>query len=113
MKKKLPLVALICLLLFTSYTIEAANIIVPVTGTGNIKPIPKDSLEAIQKRVLEIQAMDISQLTTSQRKELRQELKGIYKELKNNDDGGGRRTYIYISVGGLIVIILLLIILLR
>jgi hypothetical protein len=111
MKKKIASIAFICLLLFTSYTIQAANIVVPVTG--NTRSIPKDSLEAIQKRVLEIQAMDISQLTTSQRKELRQELKGMYKELKNNDDGGGRRTYIYISVGGLIVIILLLIILLR
>jgi hypothetical protein len=111
MKKTFTIITLICFLLFSSYPIQAASIIAPMTG--NIKSIPKDSLEAIQKRVLEIQGMDISQLTASQRKELRQELKGMYKELKNNDDGGGKRTYIYISVGGLIVVILLLIILLR
>jgi hypothetical protein len=84
---------------------------------NKMKSISKDSLEtirleAIQKRVLEIQAMDVSQLTASQRKELRQELKGMYKELKSNDDGGSH-TNIYISVGGLIVVILILIIILR
>jgi hypothetical protein len=93
MKKNILFTAFICFLLFSSYPIQAANIIAPTTG--NAKPIPKDSLEAIQKRVLEIQGMDISQLTASQRKELRQELKGMYKELKNNDDEGGRHTYIH------------------
>ena len=109
MKKKLILIAFICFLLF-SYSAGSASIAAPMIN--KVKSIPKDSLEAIQKRVLEIQAMDVSQLTASQRKELRQELKGMYKELKSNDDGG-RHTNIYISVGGLIVVILILIILLR
>ena len=103
---------IIFFLLFSAGSIKAASL-KPSLIENNIKPIPKDSIEAIQKRVLEIQAMDPTQLTSSQRKELRQELKVMYKELKNNDDGGGRHTNIYISVGGLIVIILLLIIILR
>jgi hypothetical protein len=111
MKKKFSLIAIIFFLLFSAGSIKAASL-KPSLIENNIKPIPKDSIEAIQKRVLEIQAMDPSQLNAEQRQQLRHELKGMYKELKSQDDGG-RHTNVYISVGGLVVIILILILILR
>lgn len=60
---------------------------------------------AIKDRVSEIQAMDMSHMSSAQRKEIRNELKSMKKELKSP-------TYIYISGAGLILIIILLILLL-
>lgn len=59
--------------------------------------------ETLQLRLDEINSMDKSNLTSSEKKELRKEVKTIKKAA----NGG-----VYISVGGLIIIILLLIILL-
>jgi Flp pilus assembly protein TadB len=56
----------------------------------------------LTKRVEEIRAMDKSNLTASERRELRKELKGIKEKVKR--DGG----YIYIGAGTLLVIILIL-----
>jgi hypothetical protein len=65
-----------------------------------------EEVAAMQVRVKEIMAMDMSKMSAEERKSLRQELKGMKKEAK--DIGGG----VYISVGALILIIVLLIILL-
>lgn len=71
--------------------------------------------KSLSERVIEIQNMDKSNLTSAEKKSLRKELKGIKSELAETNtaakaakNGGG----IYISVGGLIIIILLLIIIL-
>lgn len=61
----------------------------------------------IKQRVQEIKAIDKSQLTSDQRKALRQELKEMKKEARQLSP-----TYIYISGAGLVLIIILLIILL-
>lgn len=60
---------------------------------------------AIKDRVAEIKAMDMSHMSNAQRKEIRNELKNMKKELNSP-------TYIYISGAGLILIIILLILLL-
>ncbi|MEO9098844.1 MAG: hypothetical protein ABI267_00885 [Ginsengibacter sp.] len=74
----------------------------PVTGT------PKSATELrgqeITNRLIEIKNMDKSNLTTSEKKELRKEVKKMKKDRNRNG--------IYLSVGAVIIIVLLLIILL-
>lgn len=62
---------------------------------------------AIKERVAAIQAMDISKMSMAERKEIRQELKEMKKELHQHP-----QTYVYISGAGLILVIILLLILL-
>lgn len=57
-------------------------------------------------RLEEIKAMDKSEMSRSEKKELRKEVKAIKSELKSTGNG------VYLSVGAIIIIILLLILLL-
>jgi len=57
-------------------------------------------------RIYEINAMDKSRLSASERKQLRKEVRSAKKRLK--ESGGG----VYLSVGAIIIIVLLLILLL-
>jgi len=57
-------------------------------------------------RLNEIKSMDMSKLTSSDKKSLRKEVRAINRELKTMNGG------VYLSVGAIIIIILLLIILL-
>jgi hypothetical protein len=110
MKKKFYLIALTALLTLAAFTSQAA------TATSN--PLNKKAIaamtleqkqariEEIKLRVNEIKAMDKSQLTRADRKELRVELRGLKHEA--NAMGGG----VYLSVGAIIIIILLLILIL-
>ena len=59
----------------------------------------------IELRVAEIKAMDLSELSNEERKEVRNELREMKKEAKALEGG------VYISVGALIIILLLLILL--
>ena len=72
---------------------------------------PPESKEAAEARTLvlrldEIKAMDMSKLKSSEKKDLRKEVRSIRRELK--DISGG----VYISAGVLIVILILLIVIL-
>jgi hypothetical protein len=58
------------------------------------------------ERLEQINEMDKSSLSRTDKRTLRKEVKGIEKELRTQSDG------VYISVGGVIIILLLLIILL-
>ena len=60
-------------------------------------------LEEIQTRLAEIKAMDFSEMSKNELKEVKVELKELKKEAKQN--GGG----IYLSVGAIIIILLVLI----
>ena len=87
--------------------------LVSVTATSAAK---SKYMSILIARVETIKAMDISALSSSERKELRNELRAIKSDLKERNksdlksiDGGGT---IYLSVGAIIVIILLLILLL-
>ncbi len=60
----------------------------------------------LEERIKEIEEMDISSMSRTEKKTLRKEVKAINKELKENNGG------IYISVGAGIIIILLLILIL-
>lgn len=70
-------------------------------------PESKESAEAktLELRLNEISAMDMSKLKSSEKKELRKEVRSIKRELK--DISGG----VYISAGLLILILIILIVL--
>jgi uncharacterized membrane protein YraQ (UPF0718 family) len=78
------------------------------TGENPVSGTPKSANELraqeLTNRLIQIRDMDKSTLTTSEKKELRKEVKEIKKEK--------RRTGIYLSIGAVVIIVLLLIILL-
>ena len=78
----------------------------PVTSTSVTAATKADEQDAIMARVYEIKKMDKSNLSPTEKKGLRVELRSLKKRYREN---GG----IYISVGGAIIIILLLILILR
>lgn len=69
------------------------------------KEVPAE-VKTMLNRLNEIKEMDKSNLSSSEKKELRTEVKTIKKNLKASGHG------IYLSVGAIIIIILLLILLL-
>lgn len=82
-------------------TTKAADLIGAKTET----PVSAEA-EALMSRLKEIDSMDKKDLTSTEKKELRREVKSIKEQLA--DLGGG----VYISVGAILIILLLLIILL-
>lgn len=62
--------------------------------------------EILEARILEMQSMDLKSLERAERKEAKQEMRYIQKEMKALGNGG-----IYISTTALVIIIILLIIL--
>ena len=67
--------------------------------------VPKEArAQQIETRLIEIRELAKTNLTATEKKELRKEVKSLKKE--------GRRNGIYLSVGAIIIIILLLILLL-
>jgi len=83
-------------------TVSAATVKDKVEMTAE----QKVQLERITNRVEEIKAMDKSNLSRAEKKELRKELRTMKKEARAM--GGG----VYLSVGAIIIIILLLILIL-
>lgn len=76
------------------------------TSMSVVKIIKSAKANALLIRLDGINAMDKSTMTSSEKKQLRKEVRSIKNQL--GEIGGG----VYISVGALIIIILLLIILL-
>lgn len=73
--------------------------------TVDPKEIPAE-VRTMLNRLDEIKAMDKSELSSSEKKELRKEVRTIKSELRASGNG------VYFSVGAIIIIILLLILLL-
>ena len=63
-------------------------------------------VQAMYDRLEEIKEMDKSEMTRSEKKELRKEVRTIKSELRSTGNG------VYLSIGAIIIIILLLILLL-
>ncbi len=75
--------------------------------TDSIAPATNDvRIEQLKQRITEIKATDKSTLSGEEKRVLRNEKKGLSKELKVISGG------VYVSVGALILILILLIILL-
>ena len=72
--------------------------------TPSEAPIPEE-IQVLINRVYEIKEMDRSELTVTERKELKKELRTIKSELKAVQG-------IYLSIGAILIIILLLILIL-
>lgn len=69
------------------------------------KPIESTEAKTLEIRLIEINAMNKSDLKSSEKKNLRKEVKSINHKLR--DIGGG----VYISAGALILILILLVVL--
>lgn len=76
----------------------------PISATANPKEVP-ENVKIMLARLDEIKAMDKSSLNSSEKKELRKEVRSIKSQLKSSGHG------VYLSVGAIIIIILLLILL--
>jgi hypothetical protein len=87
-------------------------IALPASSAMMATEIPKTSatentrVEVLTKRLEDIKGMDKSDMTRMEKKNLRNEVKDIKKEMKAISGG------VYLSVGAIIIIILLLILLL-
>jgi len=77
----------------------------PTSVSNNPKEVPAE-VKVLLNRLDEIKAMDKSSLNSSEKKELRKEVRAIKAELKSTGNG------IYLSVGAIVIVILLLILLL-
>lgn len=102
MKKLIYSFALIFMLGLSVNTVSAATTKDKVEMTAEQKAL----VEKITNRVEEIKAMDKSNMSRAEKKELRKELKEMKQQARAA--GGG----VYLSVGAIIIIILLLILIL-
>lgn len=92
------------LLVFTFSSMTHASSEPTKESTPISRPMAVEESNMLLLRLDEINAMDKSELTSAEKKELRKEVKSINSRLTT----GG----VYVSVGGLIIVLLLLIILL-
>jgi len=103
--KKITVVIMTVLLLL-SIVPSYASLEIKPAATSTESASPKAEADAMISRLKEIKAMDKSTLTSENKKELRNEVKTIKRNLRDRQGG------IYLSLGAVIIIILLLIILL-
>ncbi|MCG2612379.1 hypothetical protein LZZ90_12760 [Flavobacterium sp. SM15] len=104
---KTPFLKTVLLFVVMSITLAAYPLskeIDPITTNNNPKTEDVRGQQLVE-RLKEIKAMDKSEMSRSEKKELRKEVKAIKKELAMSHNG------IYLSVGAIIIIILLLILL--
>jgi hypothetical protein len=106
-KMKTMFLSVIVAMMLLTFQPLLANSPLELSPSSIVDPVPVNSSEikVITERLDEIKAMDISELSSSEKKVLRKEVRAINYEL--NHPGA-----IYISGGTLIVVIILLIILL-
>ena len=106
MKKKIFYSAITFLFAISAITANASSDIKAIKEkiAGMTEAQKEERIQQIKQRVEEIKAMDKSQLSKIERKDLRDELRNMNKEVKAERRGNG----IYISLGALIIIILLL-----
>jgi hypothetical protein len=100
------LMTTLMLLAFLSTPLKAITTTFPIT-TATTPPIESAAVNALMIRLGEIKAMDKSNLSSSEKKQLRKETRTIKRELRKSSGG------IYFSVGAIIVILVLLILLLK
>jgi hypothetical protein len=102
LKKIIPLLVLAMSLTIVMPAFAADETSVPTTE----KPASEARARELMNRLTEIRDMDKSNLTASEKRALRKEVKEMKKEVRKNQKG------IYLSVGAIIIIVLLLILLL-
>ncbi len=105
-KNHILTIASLVILMVASITTTAA-VIVPGTETNNSAKTEDPKVQQLTQRIHEIKAMNKSELTRTEKKDMRKELKQTKKEMKAATSGG-----VYLSVGAIIIIILILILIL-
>lgn len=100
-----PVMAAFLLLTFIPTPSNAGTEAVATSIAVN-KPVEPAEAKVLLTRLGEIKAMDKSKLNSSEKKQLRKEVRSINQGLKELNGG------VYLSVGAVIIIVLLLIILL-
>lgn len=108
MKKLLACIMTVLVLLTVNPVQSIAS---EIKSTPTLSPAASADADAakvklMETRLNEIDAMDKSNLTSSEKKSLRKEVRTIKRDIK--EVGGG----VYVSVGALLIIIILLIVLL-
>ncbi len=104
--KKTIFIALLTIFSLSASNTFAASKTATSTATATENKLSEEEVTNYRERVEEIRDMDKSEMSSSEKKELKNELKDIKETMRR--DGG----YIYIGGGTLILIIILLIILL-
>lgn len=102
------------LLLFSPTQLKAATETKTVSTTATTT-VKSTEANAMVVRLNEIKAMDMSALSSSEKKELRKEVRSIKSELKTKGETNyveGGHGGLYVSAGAVIVIVILLILLL-
>lgn len=74
--------------------------------TSNTNTKNSEEAKALENRLYEIKAMDLSKMKTSEKKQMRKEVKSINRRL--HDISGG----VYVSAGAIIVVLIILLVLL-
>lgn len=97
------MILMVSLVTFSTPILAAEKTSTPIENTTNAIPI---EVKVKLNRLDEINAMDKSELNSSDKKALRKEVRAIKSSLRASNNG------VYLSVGAIIIIILLLIILL-
>ena len=99
------IISVLLLLMLTSI-VAPAFAAGPVAGaaTENANDL---RVQQVYNRIVEIRGMDRSSLTSSEKRELRKELRSLKKETQQK-----RKNGLYISLGAIVIIALLLILLL-
>ena len=86
-------------------TIASAKTIEPTSITNETKDVPAE-VKVMLNRLEEIKKMDKSDLSRSDKKALRKEVRAIKSSLRSSGNG------VYLSIGAIIIIILILILIL-
>ena len=104
MKKQLIRLSFLAFMLMMIPNMTMASEKVPAPKTPEKTEMPAE-VRVMLDRLNEIKDMDKSELTRSERKELRKEVRTIKREMRATGNG------LYISTGAIIIILLLIIIL--
>jgi hypothetical protein len=109
MKKKIFYFLLTFLFVTSAITANASSVnkAIKEKVAGMTEAQKEERIQQIKQRVEEIKAMDKSHLSKIERKDLRDELRNMKKEVKAVGHGG-----IYISIGALLIILLVLVLVL-
>ena len=94
------------LLLIASLSVTSPTVTSAAETPRTVNETPEQQAARLSKRLEEIHAIDVKELSRSERRALRTEVRSIKKEMKKLASGG-----VYISIGALLLIILLIILL--
>ena len=103
--RKLAFYTMTICLLFTFSITDVKAVNSTPENSAILAEKPSEEVQIMLDRLNEIKAMDMSALTSVEKKELRKEVRAIKQEMKATSG-------VYISIGAAIIIILLLILLL-